>query len=142
VSSTPRDDRQDDPVTQLRVDDFVQLEGEVWRALVAGDAEADLRMLSDDFLGVYPSGFADRTDHAAQLAGGPTMAAFELSDARLLVLSESDVLLSYRAAFRRAASPDRAAWDVMYISSLWCRRDGRWINVFSQDTPAAGSSPA
>ena len=24
----------------------------------------------------------------------------------------------------------------MYVSSLWCRRDDRWVNVFSQDTPA------
>jgi hypothetical protein len=24
----------------------------------------------------------------------------------------------------------------MYVSSLWCRRDGAWLNVFSQDTPA------
>jgi hypothetical protein len=23
----------------------------------------------------------------------------------------------------------------MYVSSLWCRRDDRWVNVFSQDTP-------
>ena len=28
--------------------------------------------------------------------------------------------------------------ESMYVSSLWCRRDTRCINVFSQDTPASG----
>jgi hypothetical protein len=28
----------------------------------------------------------------------------------------------------------------MYVSSLWCHRDGRWVNVFSQDTPDTGEA--
>jgi hypothetical protein len=28
----------------------------------------------------------------------------------------------------------------MYVSSIWCRRDGEWVNVFSQDTPASGDA--
>jgi hypothetical protein len=46
---------------------LVELETMVWDALQRGDADADSRLLSDDFLGVYSSGFAGRSDHA-----GPT----------------------------------------------------------------------
>ncbi len=46
----------------------LELEAKVWDALRRGDAEADLRLLADDFLGVYPTGFADRWAHAGQLA--------------------------------------------------------------------------
>ena len=116
---------------------IVRLETEVWRALVDGDANADARLLSEDFLGVYPSGFADRADHVRQLAHGPTVAEFELSDERLLALSESIVLFSYRAEFRRPRAPAASDPEAMYVSSLWCRRDVGWVNVFSQDTPSS-----
>ena len=116
---------------------FLQLEEGVWRALVAGDGEADGRLLSDDFLGVYPTGFASRTEHVRQLDDGPTVTEYSLSQARLITISEDGVLLCYRADCRRPSSPTTDPPDVMYISSLWCRREGEWVNVFSQDTPAA-----
>ena len=46
---------------------FIELETEVWDALRRGDAEADARLLAEDFLGVYPSGFAGRSDHAGRV---------------------------------------------------------------------------
>ena len=123
-------------MSALRLDELLALETQVWQALVDGDGAADGRLLSDDFLGVYPTGFADRSDHVAQLDGGATVTEFALSEERLMVLSDSLVLLAYRADFRRPGSSDAHA---MYISSLWCRRDDCWVNVFSQDTPAAGA---
>jgi hypothetical protein len=120
-------------VNDVTLDDFVALEEEVWKALVAGDPAADAHMLSDDFLGVYTVGFANRDQHAAQLESGPTVVSYSLSEARLLVVSDVAVMLSYRADYRKTESSDTP--DAMYISSLWCERDGRWINTFSQDTP-------
>ncbi|MGZ4791427.1 MAG: DUF4440 domain-containing protein [Ilumatobacteraceae bacterium] len=115
---------------------FVKLETNVWDALRRGDAEEDARLLAEDFLGVYPSGFADRSDHAGRLANGPTVADFELQDARLMVLSDNHVLLCYRVEWHRFEAGMRRAGESMYVSSLWARRSGRWANVFSQDTPA------
>lgn len=117
----------------MDVDGFVALESAVWDALRRGDAEADRALLSDDFLGVYPSGFADRDEHAGDLGGGPTVHEYTIHDARLLVLTDDHALLSYRAVSRRR--PD-AEPETQYISSLWSRRGDRWLNVFSQDTPA------
>jgi hypothetical protein len=121
----------------MDLDAFVELETKVWDALRRGDAEADARLLAEDFLGVYPSGFADRSDHAGQLANGPTVAEFELRDVRLMVLSDSNVLLSYRADWRRFTTRERAHAESMYVSSLWSQRAGEWVNVFSQDSPVA-----
>ena len=115
----------------------IELESKVWDALRRGDAEADVHLLADDFLGVYSTGFADRSAHAAQLANSPTVSEFQLLEARLMVLSDNDVLLSYRAEWHRFGSPDSDAGESMYISSLWSRRSGRWVNVFSQDSPLA-----
>jgi hypothetical protein len=113
---------------------FVNLETAVWEALANGDGAADGRLLSDDFLGVYTVGFADRATHVAQLADGPTVSDYSLSDTRLMVLSDDMVLLAYRAEFRRPGEPEP---ESVLISSIWQERDSGWVNIFSQDTPAA-----
>jgi hypothetical protein len=120
----------------MDVDDFLQLERKVWDALVEGDAEADIELLAEDFLGVYPTGFAVRSDHVEQLADGPSVSAYQLSEPRKLDISDRAVILSYRAEFQRASGAGEGRLEVMYVSSLWCQRDDRWINTFSQDTPA------
>ncbi len=114
------------------LDQVLSLEKQVWTALVEGNAQADRALLSPDFLGVYPTGFANRDDHVGQFADAPTMAQYELSDTRLRVLSADVVLLSYRADYLR---PEAQEWEAMLISSLWERRHDVWINSFSQDTP-------
>jgi len=120
-------------VRQHDIKQFIALETHVWEALVRGDGEADGRLLSDDFLGVYTVGFADRGAHVAQLAGGPTVSDFALGEAHLMVLADDMVLLAYRAEFRR---PGEDARESVLISSIWQERDGSWVNIFSQDTPA------
>ncbi len=116
----------------LDLEFFVALECAVWDALVSGDADADAACLSEDFLGVYPSGFAGRSDHSRQLANGPTVAAYRIADARILTVAPGHVMLAYLAGYRR---PGSERDEAMYVSSLWSDRDGGWCNVFSQDTP-------
>ena len=111
------------------------LERQVWDALTRGDVDADRDLLAADFVGLYPTGFADRADHVAPLAGGPTVDSYQLSENRLLTVAEDAVLFCYRADYRRTTDSGPGPVEAMYVSSLWCRRGGRWLNVFSQDTP-------
>jgi hypothetical protein len=113
---------------------FVDLESGVWDAQVSGDADAERELLSADFVGVYPSGFATRAEHAEQLSDGPITTSYSITDARLIEVSADSVMLCYRADYQPSSS---AAAESMYISSLWVERDGRWWNTFSQDSPAA-----
>ncbi len=125
---------------EMDLERALALERQVWQALCTGDQARDRSMLSDDFLGVYPSGFSDRTNHVDQLAGGPTVHDFHLSDARLLNLADGQVLLCYRADWRppRSDGSDRPGPPrAMFISSIWEHRPGGWVNTFSQDTPTA-----
>ena len=121
----------------IDLDAVVALERAVWDALVDGDPAADESLLAHDFLGVYPTGFANRGDHVGQLAGGPSIAEYGLESPRRIKLGESCVGLAYAATFRRAGSD---ATERMYVTSIWARRGDRWVNVFSQDTPAVEGS--
>lgn len=120
-------------MSDVSVDFFVGLETNVWEALCAGDPVEDRTQLSDDFLGVYPTGYADASDHAGELADGATVVSYEIIAPRIRVFTPDHVLLAYEAAYQRPrATPER-----MFVSSVWSRRDDGWVNVFSQDTPVA-----
>lgn len=119
------------------IDFFVELETKVWDALASGDAESDRDLLATDFVGIYPTGFADRSAHADQLADGPTIASYQIADPRLIRISASAVMLCYRADYRHRQGPGAGATETMYVSSLWAEEDDRWWNLFSQDTPAS-----
>ena len=108
-------------------------ETRVWEAMVQGDKSADAAALHADFLGVYSDGFAVKADHVQQLEDGPTIESFELSDCRVLPLGLNYAVFSYKADFLKKA---KTAPEAMYVSSIWQRTDGGWVNVFSQDTPA------
>jgi hypothetical protein len=119
------------------LDEIIALETAVWTALRDGDAAADARLLAHDFLGVYPTGFAGVDDHAGQLDSGATVASFRIDEPHLKVLTDDHVLLAYEATYQRPDCPE----ERMYVSSIWSRRDGDWINVFSQDTPPGPPVP-
>lgn len=113
--------------------EILTLEISVWNALVAGDGTVDAELLSEGFLGVYETGFSDKAGHVGQLADGPTVESFSLSDVRLMLPGKELALLSYRAEFKRVGK-DQA--EAMYVSSLWQETQDGWRNIFSQDTGA------
>ena len=116
------------------IDKFISPESGVWEALVKGDSVADAALLSEDFLGVYETGFSDRAEHAAMLDNGPIVAKYRIEDARIRKISERAVLLSYLSCYTKPASPEKE--ERMYVSSLWEEVAGEWVNTFSQDTNA------
>lgn len=123
-------------MTNTDVKFFVDLESQVWQALVTGDSRSDARLLADDFLGVYKTGFAGKGDHVDQLSDGPTVAEFRIEDARVRVLSEGLVLLAYRAEWIRISRNQPPSRNTAFITSIWKQAGADWMNVFSQDTDA------
>ena len=119
------------------IEQLMTAESAVWEALRTGDAAADGAALDDSFLGVYPSGFFGKSAHMGQLAQGPTVTAYRLTEVRVMACGPDYALLAYRADYAR---PGQAGEEAMYVSSLWKRRGPGWVNVFSQDTPATGQS--
>lgn len=114
---------------------LLALETQVWEALVTGDGDADGALLSEDFIGVYPDGFAGKDAHTGQLDSGATVTEYRLSEVQVRATGADCGFLIYRADYLRVGKTD---WEVMLVSSLWERRNGGWVNSFSQDTPLTG----
>lgn len=124
------------PQTSPDLAAFVELETAVWEALVYGDQATDAKALHDGFVGLYPTGFSTKADHVAQLDDGPTVVEYLIEEARLVSIGAEAALLCYLATYLRTG--EGAVTEQMYVSSLWQRIDGTWVNTFSQDTPASG----
>ena len=122
---------------KVTLNEILILENQVWEALRTGDADLDAESLADSFLGVYPSGFANKQQHCEPLRKGPTVGAYEILTPRLLTINADAVLLCYLAEFSRIKDGIELPREKMYVSSLWQLLAGVWQNTFSQDTPAA-----
>ncbi|KPP87277.1 MAG: protein of unknown function containing DUF4440 domain [Rhodobacteraceae bacterium HLUCCA08] len=113
-------------------------ETQVWEALVKGDTEAYQTALAEEFEGVYPDGVFGRETQLAVLEDGPTIDDYALASARVRPIGADHAMLIYHARYRRAG---QVAWEAMRVTSLWRRRRGGWVNVFSQDTPEGAPVP-
>lgn len=118
----------DDPLYQA----IFACEVQVWSALVSGDMAADAAALDETFLGVYPDGFAAKADHTGQLAQGPTVSDYAMSQVQVRPMGQDYALISYQATCQRINRPSMT----MFVSSIWQRKAAHWVNIFSQDTPA------
>ena len=98
--------------------ELLAAETAVWESLRAGDQAVDRRLLSPDFLGVYPTGFVTRDDHVAELDDA-TVAAETMLETRTMVTGEDSALIAYRVRFRVTEGAEPITW---MVSSL-----GAWV---------------
>jgi hypothetical protein len=113
---------------------FIEMERGVWEALKNKDKAADARLLADDFVGLYDTGFATKSDHVNQMDSKYSIESYSVHDARVFRLSPTIVLLLYKAICKGSGEWEQYCSRPDFASSLWVERDGRWLNLFSQDT--------
>lgn len=113
---------------------FIAREREVWEALKKKDKAADSRLLADDFVGLYDTGFSAKSEHVMQMDDRYTLEDYAIHDARVLHLSPTMSLLLYKSTCKATGDWAQYCSRPVYVSSLWAKRAGQWLNVFSQDT--------
>ena len=113
---------------------FLGLEIQVWEALKNGDKNANSRLLSDDFLGVYETGLGSKEDHLELLRNGPIISCYEIGSSQLIQLGPEIASLTYSATATFLRNEGKDTQILLYITSIWARRLNKWVNIFSQDT--------
>jgi len=113
---------------------FLGLEIQVWEALKNGDKNANSKLLSDDFLGVYETGLGSKEDHLELLRNGPIISCYEIGSSQLIQLGPEIASLTYSATATFLRNEGEDTQVLLYITSIWARRLNKWVNIFSQDT--------
>lgn len=116
------------------IEDLLRLERAGWEALsTCGDAAASFyeKTLATDVVMLLPGGLVidDRAQAIGSMRGAP-WSSFELSDERVLELSDTCAAVLYRAAATRGST----AYEAL-INSTYVREEGAWRLKLHQQTP-------
>jgi len=107
----------------------------VWDALKSKNYDAFGSYLASDSIEVEPDGVYD---HAGSVKGVQTvdLSKAELSDWRTVKLSDNAVVVTYAVNVPLFKPPKG------YHSTIWTNRNGKWVAIFHQGTPAGSGSAA
>jgi uncharacterized protein (TIGR02246 family) len=107
------------------------LERRGWHALSGRHGAAFYEeAMAGDGLMVFPGMVMDKPKAIATIREVQPWATFELGDVRVAV-DENAALITYQAKAQRAG---QAEYEAM-MSSVYVRRDGRWLLLLHQQSP-------
>jgi hypothetical protein len=116
---------------------LIDLEKQSWVAWKGHDAAFFSRFLSDDHVEVGPRGVLGKADIVAGVASPACkVESYAVDKFKFTRVAEDVALLSYLAQ-QKTACGGVAVPSPAWAASLYVKRDGRWVNVLYQQTPAA-----
>ncbi|HEY6122124.1 MAG TPA: DUF4440 domain-containing protein [Pyrinomonadaceae bacterium] len=113
---------------------IVQKEREELDTLKTGDTMAFAALLADDavFLNSRgPSTKAEVVKHVADFR----LREYSIEDLRYVPVGPRTGLIIYKLT-QKIASQGREFSVQVRVSALWTEREGKWVSLFSQETPA------
>ena len=126
-------------LTQLAVD----LETQVWKAVVEKDGSAISRLFDDNYIEVTLEG--QRVEKAEVVASSPQIDdihEYRIESPKIISFDGHTLLLNYHltidGTIRGAAIEPRERW----ATSIWSNRSGRWSCSFFQQSPFQQQLPS
>ena len=115
---------------------IVSTEKKLWEAWKAKNSKAFQTYLSADSVMVGDAGVANKTEAVKEIEGmGCDVKSYELSDIKVTFLTSEAALITYKAA-QDATCNGQAAPPVVWASSAYVKRGGKWFAASHQETPA------
>lgn len=113
-------------------------EREELEALKAGNVAAFGELFSDDAVFLDPHGFANKTEVLQHTADFKVI-DYAMDDVKVVVLSDNSGLIAYKLT-QKARSHGKEFSTQAFASAIWSERNGKWVCVFTQETPAKVAS--
>ena len=110
--------------------ELISLERRFWES--AGDPEFYSEYFTDDGVMAFNIGTMGKDEVVSSMEGAPEWASYTIDDPVLVELGPDAASLTYTAVAQSAGNDDvyRAA-----LTSVYVRRDGRWLLAVHQQTP-------
>lgn len=115
---------------------LVKLEKQSWKAWKDHDGKFFENFLSDDHVELGFGGASDKKQVVAGVASGECeVRDYSLDSFALRMLGREAAILTYHET-QETTCHGIAVPSPCWVSSLYMKRDGRWLNVFYQQTQA------
>lgn len=118
---------------------IVAKEREELEALKSADYQKFADLIADDAVFVAPEGPASKAEVVQHVADFKLL-EFSMEDVRFVPLSPTSGILAYKLT-QKGSSHGHEFTSNVYASALWVQRDGKWVSVFSQETPVRRPAP-
>ena len=112
----------------------VRLERQAWEAAKAKDYGKYVRLLAEDFLDVEPVGVITKSEEENGIVR-LTVEDYKWEGLRVVHLTPDVTLLVYKAT-QKANFSGQPVPTPTWVSSLWVKRNGKWLNALVQETKA------
>ena len=113
-----------------------QLERSVWELACEGRHDDIAAMLDPDFLGPHPTGLTWTRADALAAMPGLVIDVYALSAIRVIPVDFTSALMTYRLTLVGACE-GQPLYQSFWCASLWSTRNGRWLNLYYQETPVS-----
>lgn len=125
-----------EPAAALK-EELTKMERQSWEAWKNHDGKFFEGFLSDDHVEVGFGGLTSKGQVVVGVASGVCeVANYTLDHFELKMLRDDVALLTYYEA-QETSCQGKAVPSPCWVSSLYMKRGGRWLNVLYQQTPAA-----
>lgn len=126
---------QPDVVSEADQNQVYNLEREFGDALVHKDKSFLAEHLADDLIEVGWNGLVFTKDKLLSMLGYVEVSQYDISNVKFRLLDRDAVLLTYDLDLNADAA-GKSAPSREYASSVWVKREGRWMMQMHQSTPA------
>lgn len=116
-------------------DDVYNLEHEFGRALIHKDKQFLSEHLADSLVEIAWNGLVFTKGKLLSDIGYIDVSSYDISNVKFRELEPGAILLTYDLEMAMSAA-GKAAPTRGYASSIWVKRDGRWVLQMHQTTPA------
>lgn len=113
---------------------IVSLERQELDSIKSGNIEAFSALLADDAIFLNSRGFGDKALVIKNTAAFK-LQDYSMDDIKVVPLSDNSGLIAYKLTETGNAHGNEISGTV-YASALWVQRSGKWLCLFSQETPA------
>ncbi len=116
---------------------LIAQEKAVWEAYKSKDAKALSNLLAEDSYEVDEEGEILNKQEQLQNVKDLTISEYQMKDVQVVVVSPAVVVVRYKVMVKGSYKGEELTpkWGV--ASSMWVKRDARWVNVVYQQTPIA-----
>jgi Domain of unknown function (DUF4440) len=113
---------------------IVTKETEELNCLKSADIQCFADLIADNAVFLDAHGAATKQQVIAQVTG-LKLTDFSINEVHYVPLTERSGLIAYKLTQKGVAN-GRAFSEQIFVSAIWAQRDGKWVTLFSQETPA------
>ncbi len=121
--------------------ELTALERASWEATLKDDKEFFRTYMAPEFKGFFADGTVAGREEFIRNMDDFHLVKYSMGEVSMLRINENAVMVLYRAGFEGLHKGKPLAQSGVESSSLYVRRDGKWLEIFYQETATPPAAP-